>query len=222
MTTSKTSFDIDTLKKLLEQNLNQINLTLNEHQINQLIQYISLLYRWNQTYNLTAIRDIEKMIAYHLIDSLAVLSHLKNNNITKLADIGTGAGLPAYPLAIANPEMKVFLVEANHKRIAFLRQVVIELKLDNVEIVHCRVELAKLSAQPDGIISRAFSEIKEFISLSKHLGGENCKFFAMKGVYPYEEIASLPEGFVSQEVIELNVPNVDGARHLAIINKTKS
>lgn len=209
----------EALQKNLKQSLESIEIHLSDEQIQKLIKYLELLNRWNQTYNLTAVRDIEKMVYYHLVDSLVISPYLKSNNINVLADIGTGAGLPGYPLAIANPDFKIYLVETNHKRVAFLRQVQMELKIFNVEIINSRVEQAKLSQQPNGIISRAFSEIKEFISLSKHLSSSSCKFFAMKGVYPYEEIASLPEGFGLQEIIELKVPHVEGARHLAVINR---
>lgn len=179
---------------------------------NQLLAFASLLGKWNKVYNLTALRDELQVISHHLLDSLAVLPHL--GRARRLADIGSGGGLPGIPLAIARPELQVALVESNQKKSAFEQQAKIELGLGNVS-VHCeRVEAWQPAGPCDVVISRAFSDLAEFVRLSGHLLDEGGALLAMKGVHPYEEIAQLPAGWRVADVIPLQVPGVEGARHL--------
>ena len=178
----------------------------------QLLAFAALLGKWNKVYNLTALRDESQVISHHLLDSLAVLQHL--GTAQRLADIGSGGGLPGIPLAIARPEMNVALVESNQKKSAFEQQAKIELGLANVS-VHCaRVEVWQPSEKCDVVISRAFSDLAEFVQLSGHLLAEDGALLAMKGVNPYEEIVQLPAGWRVAEVTPLQVPGVEGARHL--------
>jgi len=178
----------------------------------QLLAFAALLGKWNKVYNLTALRDESQVISHHLLDSLAVLQHL--GTAQRLADIGSGGGLPGIPLAIARPEMNVALVESNQKKSAFEQQAKIELGLANVS-VHCaRVEVRQPSEKCDVVISRAFSDLAEFVQLSGHLLTEDGALLAMKGVNPYEEIVQLPAGWRVAEVTPLQVPGVEGARHL--------
>ncbi|MCZ2174763.1 MAG: 16S rRNA (guanine(527)-N(7))-methyltransferase RsmG, partial [Burkholderiales bacterium] len=176
-----------------------------------------LLGKWNKVYNLTALRDEEQVISHHLLDSLAVLPQL--SAAKRLADIGSGGGLPGIPLAIARPDLEVALVETSQKKSAFQQQAKIELGLANVS-VHCtRVEAWRPAEKFDAVISRAFSDLAEFVKLSGHLLAEGGALLAMKGVHPYEEIAQLPAGWRVAEVVPLQVPGVEGARHLVRVTR---
>jgi len=183
----------------------------------KLLAFAALLGKWNKVYNLTALRDEEQVISNHLLDSLTVLPHL--GNVKRLADIGSGGGLPGIPLAIARPDLQVALVESNQKKSAFQQQAKIELGLANVS-VHCaRVEAWQPAEKCDVVISRAFSDLAEFVRLSGHLLAAGGALLAMKGVHPYEEIAQLPAGWRVADVTPLQVPGVEGARHLVRVER---
>ena len=182
----------------------------------RLLDYVTLLAKWNRTYNLTAVRDETAMVGQHLLDSLAILPHLSGDSV---ADVGSGGGLPGIPLAIARPAWRVVLVESNQKKAAFLEQARIELGLANVAVVRERVESWQPAQRFDIVVSRAFSDLAEFVRLSAHLLAPGGCIAAMKGVYPYEEIAQLPAEFALVDVIALAVPDVEGARHLVLIRK---
>ena len=122
----------------LNQGLDALALGLSESQREQLTGYLALLGKWNQTYNLTAVRDADRMVSYHLLDSLSLVPHLDGG--TRLLDVGSGGGMPGIPAAIARPDLQVVLLDSNHKKTTFLRQAVIELKLANVEVITSRVE----------------------------------------------------------------------------------
>lgn len=199
----------------LTQGLAELKLDLNQEQIARLEAYLALLAKWNQTYNLTAVREEERMVSYHLLDSLTLVPQL--NGGTRLLDVGSGGGMPGIPAAIARPDLQVVLLDSNHKKTTFLRQAVIELKLDNVEVITDRVEAFQPAEKFDRITSRAFAELAEFVKLTRHLLAPDGQYLAMKGVYPYEEIALLPEGFAVAEVVPLTVPGLDGERHLVRI-----
>lgn len=181
-----------------------------------LLDYVTLLAKWNRTYNLTAVRDETLMVSQHLLDSLAILPHLRGQS---LVDIGSGGGLPGIPLAIAQPAWRVVLVESNQKKAAFLEQARMELTLNNVVVIHQRVESWQPEERFDMVVSRAFSDLSEFVRLSSHLLAPDGCFAAMKGLHPYEEIAQLPPEFAVTEVIPLAVPGVEGARHLVLIRE---
>lgn len=174
--------------------------------------YLDLLAKWNRTYNLTAIRDPEQMVTHHLLDSLAVLPHL--GEVSTLADVGSGAGLPGLTLAICRPDLQVTSVEASHKKAAFQQQAKIELGLTNVSI-HCgRIEA--LTGTFDAVISRAFAELADFVRLAGHLAR---RLLAMKGALPREEIGRLPVGWRVAEAIRLLVPGLGAERHLIVLEK---
>ncbi|MBI3146647.1 MAG: 16S rRNA (guanine(527)-N(7))-methyltransferase RsmG [Pseudogulbenkiania sp.] len=199
----------------LTQGLAELKLDLNQEQIARLESYLALLAKWNQTYNLTAVREEERMVSYHLLDSLTLVPQL--NGGTRLLDVGSGGGMPGIPAAIARPDLQVVLLDSNHKKTTFLRQAVIELKLDNVEVITDRVEAYQPAEKFDRITSRAFSELAEFVKLTRHLLAPGGQYLAMKGVYPYEEIALLPEGFAVAGVVPLTVPGLEAERHLVRI-----
>lgn len=202
--------------ELLSSGIATLGLNLPAATQQRLLDYLALLAKWNRTYNLTAVREPHAMVAYHVLDSLAVLPHLGGGS---LADVGSGGGLPGIPLAIAQPLWRVALVESVQKKAAFLEQCRIDLGLDNVTVVQQRVEAWRPQALFATVISRAFSDLAEFVRLSEHLLSADGVMAAMKGVHPYEELTQLPPGFAATAVLPLRVPGVDGARHLVLISK---
>jgi 16S rRNA (guanine527-N7)-methyltransferase len=193
-----------------------LGLSLDPAALRKLLDYLALLAKWNRVYNLTAVREESAMVTQHLLDSLAVLPHLPQG---RLADVGSGGGLPGIPLAIAQPRREVVLIESNHKKAAFLEQARIELALANVSVMKKRVE-AYTPAEPFAVvISRAFSDLAEFARLAVHLLAPGGVLAAMKGVYPHEELAQLPAGIRMERVIELRVPGLDAGRHLVLLRR---
>ncbi|MEG0067500.1 MAG: 16S rRNA (guanine(527)-N(7))-methyltransferase RsmG, partial [Pseudomonas sp.] len=164
-----------------------INLTETQHEL--LLGYLALLIKWNQAYNLTAVRDPDEMVSRHLLDSLSVMSFIENG---RWLDVGSGGGMPGIPLAILYPDSQVTCLDSNGKKTRFLTQVKLELKLDNLQVIHSRVE-AFQPAQPfNGIISRAFSSMENFSNWTRHLGDADTRWLAMKGVHPADELVALP------------------------------
>jgi 16S rRNA (guanine527-N7)-methyltransferase len=191
-----------------------LGLALADTQVATLERYLDLLEKWNRVYNLTAIRERSRMVTHHLLDSLAVLPHVRG---PRVLDVGSGAGLPGIPLAVAGPALHVTLLESNHKKSAFLTQAVAELQLANVQVVTERVESWQPEARFDTIVSRAFAELGEFASLAGRLLAPQGVLAAMKGVHPFEEIERLPQGYRVQQVVRLRVPGLDAERHLVLM-----
>jgi 16S rRNA (guanine527-N7)-methyltransferase len=191
-----------------------LGLALADTQVATLERYLDLLEKWNRVYNLTAIRERSRMVTHHLLDSLAVLPHVRG---PRVLDVGSGAGLPGIPLAVASPALQVTLLESNHKKSAFLTQAVAELQLANVQVVMERVESWQPEARFDTIVSRAFAELGEFASLAGRLLAPQGVLAAMKGVHPFEEIERLPQGIRVEQVIRLRVPGLDAERHLVLM-----
>lgn len=201
----------------LDSGLKSLGMVLDVGKRDQLLQYIALLDKWNKVYNLTAVREPERMIGLHILDSLSVLPHLRD--CSTIIDVGTGGGLPGIPLAIANPALRVTMLDTIAKKTTFVRQAISDLGLRNANIVTGRVEDFQPAIKFDCVISRAFAELKDFIEGAGHLCAESGVMLAMKGVYPHDEIARFPAGFVTKQVIVLNVPGVEGQRHLVVIQK---
>jgi 16S rRNA (guanine527-N7)-methyltransferase len=185
----------------------------------RLLAFLALLDKWNRTHNLTAIREPERMITHHLLDSLAVLPHLPSRAGLRVIDIGSGGGLPGIPLAIVRTDWQLTLLDSNFKKATFLRQAAIELPLPNVEIVAARVEEYAPAATFDIAISRAFSDLAVFAGASGNLLAPDGRLVAMKGVYPHEEIAQLPAGIGVTSTPSLKIPGVEGGRHLVIMGR---
>lgn len=198
------------LKNTLENLLAKTDLTLSEIQINQLIQYVELLNKWNKAYNLTSVRDPNDMLVKHILDSLMVGHVLEG---TDFIDVGTGPGLPGIPLAILFPERNFVLLDSLGKRITFLRQVVFQLKLNNVTPVLSRVENYQ-EKQFDGVLSRAFASLLDMIDWCQHLVEQNGRFYALKGVQPSDEMALLPDNIQVKSVHQIVVPTLDAERHV--------
>lgn len=195
----------------LQHGLTTLGLTASLEQIDQLLAYVDLLDKWNRVYNLTAVRESERMLSYHVLDSLAALPHI---TARRVLDVGSGGGMPGILFAILRPDWQLTLLDANHKKTTFLKQAVIELGLSQVEVVCDRVEAYQPADKFDVITSRAFAELNEFICLTRHLLTTDGYWAALKGVYPYEEIAQLPADIRVQAVEALQVPNLEAERHL--------
>ncbi|MBL8483022.1 MAG: 16S rRNA (guanine(527)-N(7))-methyltransferase RsmG [Rhodocyclaceae bacterium] len=181
-----------------------------------LIEYLVLLAKWNRTYNLTALRTAGEMLTHHLLDALAVLPHL--GQVQRLVDVGSGAGVPAIPFAIARPELQVLSIDPVDKKIAFQRQARMELRLDNLELYCARAEsVAAPGAQI--VIARAFAELADFAAAAGHLVAPGGALLAMKGVYPQHEIERLPDSWRVERSLRLEVPGLDAERHLIWLRK---
>ncbi len=201
----------------LEQGLGELALTLPVGAREQLLRYVALLAKWSRTYNLTAIRNPLEMVSQHLLDSLAVIPYLPlRSGDAVLADVGSGAGLPGIPLAIARPAWRVTLNDASQKKCAFLRQATIELALRNVEVQEGRVEAWLPARGFEVVISRAFAELASFVSACRHLVARGGALAAMKGTYPGEELARLPAGCRCDQAFALRVPLLGAERHLVL------
>ena len=159
------------------------------------------------------------MVSAHLLDCLAIVPHLRAGSVL---DVGSGAGLPGIPLALIWPQAQVTLLDSNHKKTAFLRQVLIELELKNVDVICERVESWHPHEEFDLVISRAFSDLPEFVRLAGRLCRNNGRIAAMKGVYPNEELAQLPGNFILESALALKVPGLNAARHLVLLNPAGS
>ena len=193
----------------LDRGLAELALALPTGARERLLDYMALLVKWNRTYNLTAIRAPLAMVAHHLLDSLAVAPHLRLAAGARLADAGSGAGLPGIPLAIARPDWRIALAEASQKKAAFLRQATIELGLRNVEVHEGRVEAWRPQPLFDAVISRAFAALAEFIAACRHLLARDGTLAAMTGNAP----SVLDDDC---RLIRLHVPLLDAQRHLVL------
>lgn len=206
-----------TPRAALERGVEQLALALPITASEKLLSYLALLGKWNRTYNLTAIRDPLAMVSHHVLDSLAVLPHLPlAKEDARLADAGSGAGLPGIPLAVARPQWHIALVESNEKKAAFLRQAAIELALPNIEVHEGRVETWRPAKAFALVISRAFAELADFIASCRHLLVPGGVFAAMKGRDPQSEIARLPAGVRCRNTVRLAIPFLDAERHLVL------
>ncbi len=206
-----------TLKQQLSTLISKTDLQVSEQQIELLIQYVELLNKWNKAYNLTSIRDPSDMLVKHIMDSLMVGEVLTGKNFI---DVGTGPGLPGIPLAILYPQRNFVLLDSLGKRITFLRQVVFQLKLANVTPVKARVEQYQPEIVFDGVLSRAFSSLNDMVSWCQHLiTVEQGQFFALKGQYPQDEVAKLPEHISLVDSHEITVPELVGERHVLVLKK---
>jgi 16S rRNA (guanine527-N7)-methyltransferase len=200
------------IKRLLEQGLAQFDLSsLSE----PLEAYLLLLKKWNKTYNLTAIHDIESMITKHLLDSLAILPWLNGKEII---DVGTGAGLPGIPLALAQPETRFVLLDSNGKKTRFLNEVKRQLSLKNIEIVQFRAENYHPVQGFDTVVSRAFSTLAQMIYWTKHLVAPTGIWLAIKGHYPNNELLELKQNY---KVEPYTVKGIHGERCCVLIKNTE-
>ena len=223
---NKGSFDPILAQSLLRSGLQDLKIEINEGQINQLIDYLSLMAKWNPVYNLTAIRETDKMVSHHLLDSLAILPILQGwldgQTTPNILDVGSGGGLPGIVLAIMQPQWHLTLIDPVHKKTAFLQQAGAQLALTNLEVITGKVEDLPVTKTYDVITSRAFASVADFIQLSQSVLAPNGFFAAMKGTLPNEEIAELHNKIDPnwQTVIsEIEVPLLQAERHLVKITR---
>ncbi|MCA1767183.1 MAG: 16S rRNA (guanine(527)-N(7))-methyltransferase RsmG [Idiomarina sp.] len=204
------------MKEQLKGLLKQAEIDLSEAQIEQQLALVGLLDKWNKAYNLTSVRNPKEMLTRHIMDSLAVRQYLQGQ---RFIDVGTGPGLPGLPLAIAEPDKEFILLDSLGKRIRFIRQVCHELKLTNVTAVQARVEDYQDEKKFDGVISRAFASLNDMLSWCEHLPAKDGRFYALKGLYPQDELEQLPESYKTESIEQINVPGIDASRHIVIISK---
>ena len=202
------------IKDQLAAGIAALGLTLPDGAEAKLLAYLALLDKWNRVYNLTAVRDAERMVSHHLLDSLAAVPFFQGVSVL---DVGSGGGLPGIPLAIARPELQVTLIDSIAKKTAFLLQAKAELGLANLQVVTGRVEAFRPEAKFDVITSRAFSDLKEFVTLTRHLLKPAGRWLAMKGLLPHEEIVSLPDWVKVSANHALAVPGLEASRHLIVL-----
>ena len=201
------------LERLLHQGLQAMGLALPPGIEPRLLEFMRLLEKWNRTYSLTAVRDPEQMVARHLLDSLAVLPYVRGPWVL---DIGTGAGLPGIPLALALPGMHFTLLDSNSKKTRFVTQAVHALGLANVSVVQARAEKFQPPEKFATLLARAFASIPDMLAATRHLCAPGGRWLAMKGVFPQEELAAIPADFTAQ-ARPLRIPGLEAARHVVII-----
>ncbi|HGF7510582.1 16S rRNA (guanine(527)-N(7))-methyltransferase RsmG [Vibrio cholerae] len=205
------------LRVKLDALISKTSLTVTEQQREQLVGYVQLLDKWNKAYNLTSVRDPMEMLVKHILDSLVVSPHLVGE---RFIDVGTGPGLPGIPLAIMHPDKEFVLLDSLGKRIRFLKQVIHELKINNVLPVQSRVEEFDPESGFDGVLSRAFASMTDMVKWCQHLPKPNGGvFLALKGVRPDDEITLLPEWCSVTDIKALQVPELEGERHLVILSR---
>ena len=194
------------------QGLEAMGIALDQASLARLVAHLHLVAKWNRVHNLTAVREPGQMVVVHLLDSLSLLAHL--GGARTLIDVGSGAGFPGIPVAIARPDVQVTLLDSSHKKGTFLEQARTELALDNTRVVCERVENYRPEAGFDVVVSRAFADLGDFVTQAQHLVAPGGRMLAMKGVYPFEEIARVPPTHRVADVVELSVPSLDAKRHL--------
>jgi 16S rRNA (guanine527-N7)-methyltransferase len=202
----------------LQRGCAQLGISLGADEQNKLLGYLALLRKWNKVYNLTAIRDEQRMVSHHLLDSLAAMPHLWEG---RWLDVGCGAGLPGLVMAVMRPNWPITLLDSNSKKTSFVQQAIIELGLQNARVYCARVENWESAEKFDGIISRAFSELGIFFRNSRHLLARNGRWVAMKGVSDHE-LAGVPGQCRIEKVIPLQVPGLNAARSLVIASCEES
>ena len=202
----------------LADGLARLQLELPPETQQKLLDYVALVQKWNKVYNLTAVRETDKILTHHLLDSLAVVPHVAN--ATTILDVGSGAGLPGIPLALALPQAQITLLDSNQKKTAFLDQALIELQLRNAGVVCERAEKYQSNQLFSVVVSRAFSDLAAFVAQAGRLVAPGGTLLAMKGVHPADEIAQLTGGeseFTLSGVTSLSVPGLDAERHLVFL-----
>ena len=207
---------MNTVENNLCSGLQSLALLLNEKQIQQLLDFINLIAKWNKTYNLTAIRNLDDMVSLHLLDSLAILPFIAGNRVI---DIGTGAGLPGIPLAICSPYIHFTLLDSNAKKTRFVQQAVLELNLTNVTVYHQRVEDFLPEQLFETVLTRAFTNLADIVRLTNHLLTNKGVLLAMKGQYPESELIDLK---ANATVIPMTIPGIAAQRCLVKIESSNT
>lgn len=203
------------LESSIEEGVHALHASMPAGGFARLAAHIELVAKWNRVHNLTAVREADQMVVLHVLDSLSLLAHL--GDAKSVLDVGTGAGFPGVPVAIARPDLPVTLLDSSRKKCAFLEQAKTEIGLANVTVACERVEAWRPAQRYDTVVSRAFAELSDFVVQARHLVAPGGRLLAMKGVYPFEEIARVPASHKVAEVVELKVPSLDAKRHLVLV-----
>jgi 16S rRNA (guanine527-N7)-methyltransferase len=201
-------------EELLRQGIDDLGIAVDAGTSEKLLAFVGLLSKWNRVYNLTSVRKAEDIVIRHILDSLAVVPYLQGSRIL---DVGTGAGLPGIPLAIACPRKSFVLLDSSNKKLRFVRQAVAELGVNNIVVEHVRVEDYRPEMRFDTVVCRAFSALQDLCAPAAHLCPTPGHVLAMKGVYPVAEIEALKDHSVVEEVVSLDVPGLDAVRHLVVL-----
>ena len=205
------------LREKLDHLIGQTELEVSEKQRSQLVGYVELLNKWNKAYNLTSVRDPQEMMVKHILDSIIVSTHLQGK---RFIAVGTCPGLPGIPLSIMNPDCEFYLLDSLGKRIRFIKQVIHELGIDNVVPIQSRVEEFQPEEKFDAVLSRAFASMTDMVEWCHHLPKEQSGvFLALKGQHPRDEIDLLPEWCSVTDIKALQVPELDGERHLVTLSR---
>ena len=199
----------------LAEGLSRMGIALDETRQVLLLDYLALMMKWNRAFNLTAINDPDQVVSRQILDSLSILHLLQGQCIL---DVGSGAGLPGIPLAIASPRGRFTLLDSNGKKTRFLYQVKTELNLGNIEVVRIRAEDYHPSPRFDTVLSRAFAGMGKMRKLTSHLVATSGCLLAMKGRVSAEEIEAMKSGGAGVEIFTLQVPWTEGSRH-AIVHR---
>jgi 16S rRNA (guanine527-N7)-methyltransferase len=205
---------VDQLKRLIAKS----DLSVSDDQVTLLIAFVERIHKWNKAYNLTSVRNPQDMLVKHIMDSIVVAPYLDG---THFIDVGTGPGLPGIPLAIMRPDCHFVLLDSLGKRVRFMKQMEFELKIPNINPIHCRVEEFDPAERFDAVLSRAFASLKDMLHWCQHLVDSKGKFLALKGVAPEDELADLSNDFKHIKTDRLVVPALDGERHLVTLIKTE-
>lgn len=208
------------LVEQLRSGLHAMCVPFDDEQLHRLLSFVELLQKWNATYNLTAIRDLDQMVAYHILDSLAVMDHIPPTSFC--LDVGTGAGLPGIPLAIMLPHSGWVLLDSNGKKTRFVQQAVASCQLTNVKVVQSRVQDYHANAALDVIISRAYASSEDFIASVDHLWPKDKLLITMKTELSPAEAAVLNTLPYSVEMIPLKVPGIAEKRSLVLIRRQET
>ncbi|MES9870088.1 MAG: 16S rRNA (guanine(527)-N(7))-methyltransferase RsmG [Sedimenticola sp.] len=203
-----------TWEKQLADGLHRMGVDLSNQQQGLLLDYLALLLKWNNAFNLTAVRDPAEMVARQLLDSLSILDMVRG---PRVLDVGTGPGLPGIPLAIALSDANFTLLDSNGKKTRFVQQAKTALGLSNVEVVNGRVESFRPENPFDTVTSRAFAALPKMAQLTAHLLAGDGQLLAMKGTIPQDEIAQVEREGHRVQVIELKVPDTEGERHAILL-----
>jgi len=206
------------LAKRLQQGLVDMGLSLSEDVQARMLEYVNLLDKWNQAFNLSAVRDPHEMISRHLLDSLSLLPRIRELSAGKsgftILDVGTGPGLPGIPLSLSLPDVNFVLLDSNGKKTRFVFQALIALALKNVKVENTRIESYQSSGQVDIVVSRAFSSLADFVLGCEHLCVPDTRLLAMKGLYPTDEIRDLPAHWQHVNAWAIDIPECEAQRHI--------
>lgn len=192
----------------------RLGVVLDAVQAATLSRLLDELTRWNKTYNLTAVTARGEMITHHLLDSLSVAPHVHGERV---ADVGTGAGFPGLPLAVAQPQRRFTLLDSNGKKVRFVAHAARTLGLGNVEALQARAGEWTPPTPFDTVVARAFAPLPDLVAQVAALCGPDTRVLAMKGRRDPAERAGLPVGWRIESDLDLEVPGLGAERHVLVL-----